>query len=191
MEGKNGINVAIIKGDPNQGLTSEDEKVLLKKNYQNLEELIQTLMADQRDDNYLKLAKLNRLKVLMELSMKMVGRKYKDIKNDERNTLELEANRFHTTYPLPGELVPLEEVDAKGVKRTRMPLKIVDEDGAAKIDINAKYRLDPSDFITLYTKRLINHAEDSTGLQVSPFLLHPKLPYLVNACRVFCFSLII
>ena len=61
MEGKNGINVAIIKGDPNQGLTSEDEKVLLKKNYQNLEELIQTLMADQRDDNYLKLAKLNNL----------------------------------------------------------------------------------------------------------------------------------
>ena len=102
----------------------------------------------------------------MELSMKMVGRNYKDIGNIERNSLEMQANRFNTTYPLPGEEKPLEEINEKGVRQLRMPLKIVQEDGLAKIDINAKYRIDPSEFLTIYTNKLINHAQDSTGLQV-------------------------
>ena len=180
MEGKDGINMAIIKGvsseyndDPNLSQSQrnkmrgeKNEQVLLKQNYQNLEELIGHLMVDDADENYLKLAKLNRLKVLMELSMKMVGRNYKDIGNIERNSLEMQANRFNTTYPLPGEEKPLEEINEKGVRQLRMPLKIVQEDGLAKIDINAKYRIDPSEFLTIYTNKLINHAQDSTGLQV-------------------------
>lgn len=184
MEGKNGINMAIIKDKSGQGENlrgsledggaiklnnKNDEQVLLRQNYQNLEDLINTLMEKDSEDNYLKLAKLNRLKVLMELSMKMVGRKYKDISKDERNTLDLQANRFHTTYPLPGEEISLEETDENGKKRIRMPLKIVNEDGAAKIDINDKFRIEPSEFIKIYSSKLINHAQDSTGLEV-PFL---------------------
>jgi hypothetical protein len=180
MEGKDGINMAIIKGvsseyndDPNLTQAQrnkmrgeKNEQVLLKQNYQNLEDLINHLMVNDADENYLKLAKLNRLKFLMELSMKMVGRNYKDIGNIERNSLEMQANRFNTTYPLPGEEIPLEEINEKGVRQIRMPLKIVQEDGLAKIDINAKYRIDPSEFLTIYTNKLINHAQDSTGLQV-------------------------
>lgn len=183
MEGKNGINMAIIKGgstdfenNPNLSelektkLRNEpDDQVLLRQNYQNLEGLINHLMEKETDENYLKLAKLNRLKVLMELSMKMVGRKYKDIGNQERNTLDLQANRFHTTYPLPGEETALEEIDENGNKTARMPLKVVSEDGAAKIDVNDKYRIDPSEFLKIYTTKLINHAQDSTGLDVKLF----------------------
>ena len=183
IEGKDGINMAIIKGvsseydaDPNLTQSArnrmrgeKDEQILLKQNYQNLEELISHLMISDNDENYLKIAKLNRLKVLMEMSMKMVGRKYKDIGNVERITLEVQANRFHTTYPLPGEEKPLFEINEKGAKVIRHPLKIVQEDGMAKIDINAKYRIDPSEFLSIYTNRLINHAQDSTGLQVCLF----------------------
>ena len=185
MEGKDGINMAIIKGvsseyndDPNLTQSARNrmrgeksEQVLLKQNYQNLEDLIGHLMVNDSDENYLKLAKLNRLKVLMELSMKMVGRNYKDIGNVERNSLEMQANRFNTTYPLPGEEHPIEEINEKGVRQLRMPLKIVQEDGLAKIDINAKYRIDPSEFLTIYTNKLIHHAQDSTGLQVLRILL--------------------
>lgn len=106
MEGGKGINLAIVKGkienesDPldenyqNQN-TNNENQVLLKTNYHDLENFINTLTVDNSDENYLKIAKLNRLKVLMELSMKMVGRKYKEISDEERNILETEANRFH------------------------------------------------------------------------------------------------
>ena len=90
MEGKHGINMAIIKGlAPAQytnnenghevnhlleSITEEEaqgsEQILLKKNYQNLEELIsQTMLTNENDSHYLMIAKLNRLKVLMELSV--------------------------------------------------------------------------------------------------------------------------
>ena len=103
----------------------------------------------------------------MELSLKMVGRKYKEIGDDERTTLELEANRFQSTYPLPGEEEPIYEDGENGDTILRMPLKIVHEEGEAKIDINNKLRIDPVDFITLYTNKLVNHAQDSTGLEVN------------------------
>lgn len=180
MEGKHGINMAIIKDvAPEQDLDSIDkpvenldqqEQVLLKKNYQNLEELIgKTMLADENDSHYLMIAKLNRLKVLMELSMKMVGRSYHDIGSDERSNLELQANRFHTTFPLPGEENLIEEINEKGEKTVRMPLKIVQSDGTAKIDINNFYQIDPGEFLTMYAKRLFNHAHESTGLQVINF----------------------
>ena len=93
MEGKHGINMAIIKGlasaqysdlngddhetNDHHLLNSVSEKnaqgndqILLKKNYQNLEELIsQTMLTNDNDSHYLMIAKLNRLKVLMELSV--------------------------------------------------------------------------------------------------------------------------
>ncbi len=106
MERGKGFNLAIVKGkienetdslvetNKNQTVNNENQ-VLLKTNYQDLENLINTLTVDNSDENYLKIAKLNRLKVLMELSMKMVGRKYKEISDEERNILETEANRFH------------------------------------------------------------------------------------------------
>jgi len=180
MAGKNGVNMAIIKDvineselenfDSSQNPDEKREAILLRKNYQNLEELIQHLMSQpdaDSDANYLKLAKLKRLKVLMEMSMKMVGRKYNDIGNEERSTLELEANRYHSTYPLPGEEMPLEEVDDQGVKRVRMPIKVIQDEGAAKIDVNAQYKIDPAEFLKIYTSKLINHAQDSTGLYVN------------------------
>lgn len=177
MEGKNGVNMAIIKDimsessgdDAISSGAKKREAVLLRKNYQNLEELIQYLMSEKNvDANYLKLAKLNRLKVLMELSMKMVGRKYNDIGGDERRTLEFEANRFHSTYPLPGEEKPLpDELDeTTGTMRPRMAIKIATDDGNAKIDLNAKYLIDPAEFLKIYTSKLVNHAQDSTGLVV-------------------------
>lgn len=178
MEGKNGVNMAIIKdviiesdlenieGEPSE----KREAILLRKNYQNLEELIHHLMSQpdaDSDSNYLKLAKLKRLKVLMEMCMKMVGRKYNDIGQEERGNLELEANRYHSTYPLPGEEIPLEEVDEQtGKRQSRLPIKIVQEEGAAKIDINTQFKIDPAEFLKIYTSKLINHAQDSTGLYV-------------------------
>ena len=189
MEGKHGIHMAIIKGaseyielgdnlmNDKESLRREtDEQILLKKNYQNLEDLINhTMSYNDYDTHYLKIAKLNRLKVLMETSMKIVGRPYNDISNEERNTLELEANRFHTTYPLPGEEVLLEEIRENGERHVRMPLKIIQEDGAAKVDINESYRIDPSEFVTLYTNKLVNHAEESTGLKVNKIFFFVKM----------------
>lgn len=179
MEGKNGVNMAIIKDviveseleNMEETGGEKREAILLRKNYQNLEELIHHLMSQpdaDSDVNYLKLAKLKRLKVLIEMCMKMVGRKYNDIGNDERGTLELEANRYHSTYPLPGEEIPLEEVDeSTGEKVTRLPIKIVADEGAAKIDINAQFKVDPAEFLKIYTSKLINHAQESTGLYVN------------------------
>ncbi len=176
MEGKNGVKMAIIKGinlesETDSKLKGErKEEILLKQNYQNLEDLINHLNVGDADENYLKIAKIKRLKVLMELSMQMVGRKYNDISSDERTSLESQANRFHSTYPLPGEDKPLEEIDENGFRRIRMPLKIVEDDGAAKIDINNKYLIDPKDFLAIYANKMINHAQDSTGLEVSFFI---------------------
>lgn len=216
MEGKNGVNMAIIKdvivesefedmdgmpgsssisglGSGNGGIGGGGEKreaILLRKNYQNLEELIHHLMSRpdaDSDATYLKLAKLKRLKVLMEMCMKMVGRKYNDIGNDERSTLELEANRYHSTYPLPGEEVPLYEdvVNSDGNtthRELRLPIKVVQDEGAAKIDINAQFKIDPADFLKIYTSKLINHAQDSTGLYVS-FIFSSKTPLKKNHFR--------
>ena len=181
MEGKNGIYMAIIKGTTPEFIEvndhiihknslrgEKDEQILLRKNYQNLEELINHTMGyDDYDSHYLKIAKLNRLKVIMETSMKIVGRPFNDVGNEERNNLELEANRFHTTYPLPGEEVLLEEIDGDGERHVRMPLKIVQDEGMAKIDINDNYQIDPSEFLTLYTNKLVNYAEDTTSLKVN------------------------
>jgi hypothetical protein len=139
----------------------------MKKNFQNLEELIsQTMLSDENDSHYLMIAKLNRLKVLMELSMKLIGRTFADISHEERYNLELEANRFHTTFPLPGEESLIEEINQKGEKQIRMPIKILQLDGITKIDINNFYQIEPSEFLTLYTKKLFNHAYNSTGLKV-------------------------
>lgn len=199
MQGKDGVNMAIIKDvireedntdpnnlDPNHIPEGKREAILLRKNYQNLEELIQHLLAQpESEENYLKLAKLNRLKVLMEMSMKMVGRKYKDIGNEERSTLEMEGNRYHSTYPLPGEEKPLEEEDENGKKRIRMPIKVVQDGGAAKIDVNAQYKIDPSEFLKIYTSKLINHAQDSTGLIVIKLIFYLALKWRFNTYNFF------
>lgn len=170
MEGNNGVNMAIIKSknknsDPSSKLKANEE-VLLRKNYQNLEELISIMIEKGNDENYLKLAKLYRLKVLIELATKMIGRKYKDISDDERNALDMHANRFHTTYPMPGEEQPLEELDEDGRVQTRLPLKIVQHDTMAKIDLNDKFLIDPADFLKIYTNKIIDHAHETSGLDV-------------------------
>ncbi|RNA16323.1 hypothetical protein BpHYR1_005089, partial [Brachionus plicatilis] len=168
MEGNNGVNMAIIKGnnkgsDQSTKLDSDDQ-ILLSKKYQNLEELISGLMQKGSEENYLKLAKLYRLKVLIELAMKMIGRNYKDISNDERNALEMHANRFHTSYAMPGEEQPLEELDEHGKLKTRLPIKIVQHDTLAKIDLNDKFLIDPADILKIYSNKIIDHAHESTGL---------------------------
>lgn len=170
MEGNNGVNMAIIKSkNRNVDLSAKiktNEEVLLRKNYQNLEELISIMIQKDTDENYLKLAKLYRLKVLIEMAMKMIGRKYKEIGDDERNALEMHANRFHTTYPMPGEEQPLEELDEHGKVRTRLPIKIVQHDTMAKIDLNDKFLIDPADFLKVYSNKIIDHAHETTGLDV-------------------------
>jgi hypothetical protein len=102
--------------------------------------------------------------------MKMVGRTYQDISNEERSNLELEANRFHTTFPLPGEELLSEETNEKGEKQLRMPIKIVQVDGLVKIDLNNFYQIEPNDFLQMYTRKLFNHAQESTGLKLFFFI---------------------
>ncbi len=71
---------------------------------------------------------------------------------------------------MPGEETPLEEIDKNGVKQVRSPLKIIqNEDSNAKIDINSKYFVDPSEFLTIYASQIVNSAQDSTGLAVIIF----------------------
>jgi hypothetical protein len=170
MQPQQGISIAIIR-DPKFELQQENREnkdvTLLTRNYQNLENLIYLIESSgqKTDANYLRLAKLNRLKVLMELSINMVGRNYKDISTDERNKLEMQANRYHATYPLPGEEMPLYDVNEKGKKCIRLPIIIVKNEGAALIDINKKFRIDPNHFLKLYTNKLVDHAEDTTGLK--------------------------
>ena len=148
MQPEQGINMAIIRDPKNQSAENQqlqkNEVTLLTKNYQNLEDLVNYIENKliPSDNDYLHLAKLNRLRVLMELSLAMVGRNYFDISTDERNKLEFQANRFHNTYPLPGETQSLQETDEK--KLLRMPLKIVKEDGVPKIDISNRYIIDPN-----------------------------------------------
>ena len=101
----------------------------------------------------------------------MVGRTYQDISNEERSNLELEANRFHTTFPLPGEELLSEETNEKGEKQLRMPIKIVQVDGLVKIDLNNFYQIEPNDFLQMYTRKLFNHAQESTGLKLFFFYL--------------------
>ena len=82
--------------------------------------------------------------------------------------------------PLPGEEQPLEEVvdvDGKKTTRVRMPLKVAarQRDGAANIDVNAQHLIDPAQFLKIYTSKLINHAQDSTGLAVR---LYIRVPFI-------------
>ncbi len=99
MEGNLGINLAIIKGN-NQKKKIEKEDIyqssnaLLNKNYKNLEKIIRKLIKERNTENFLKILNLNRLKVLIELSIKTVGRKYTEISDEERNILEIHANRY-------------------------------------------------------------------------------------------------
>jgi hypothetical protein len=99
MQPQQGISMAIIS-DPKFELQHDNREnkdvTLLTKNYQNLENLISMIEnsgENKSDGDYLRLAKLNRLKVILELCMSMVGRKYNEIGTDERKKLEMQANR--------------------------------------------------------------------------------------------------
>ena len=52
-----------------------------------------------------------------------------------------------------------------------MPLKIVSKEGVAKIDINDNYQIDPSEFLTLYTQKLVDYAQTTTGLKFTNITL--------------------
>ena len=73
---------------------------------------------------------------------------------------------------MPGEEIPLEEINKNGDKQVRLPLKIIpNEDSNAKIDINDKYFVDPSEFLTIYAGQIVNSAQDTTGLAVTYFII--------------------
>ena len=163
MEGKNGISMAIVAATSMRSLNnsnlkqteSVNEQILIPENYQNLVELIENLSNDTKNDKYLKMANLNRLKVISELSMKLIGRKYRELSDEEINRLEIEANRFHSSYPLPGE------------EDKETPIRIVEQYGDSKIEINKKFRVNPEEFVKIYTNRMIDNAQEFTGLQVN------------------------
>ncbi len=72
---------------------------------------------------------------------------------------------------MPGEETLLEEINKNGEKQSRLPLKIIsNEDANAKIDINNKYFVDPSEFLTIYAGQIVNSAQNSTGLAVIIYL---------------------
>ncbi len=52
-----------------------------------------------------------------------------------------------------------------------MPMKIVSDEGQAKIDINDHFRIDPAYFLTLYTNALLDYAHTTTGLEFSNITL--------------------
>jgi hypothetical protein len=89
METKHGIHMAVIgsHSGPN------NDQLLVENNYSNLERLIDELGKNElrvernAGENYARVAKLNRLKVLIELSMKIVGRKYKGNKKSNTNSI--------------------------------------------------------------------------------------------------------
>ena len=116
--------------------------------------------------SYLKLAKLNRIKVLIEISLKIVDRSYIEISTQERNSLESDLNRYYTTYPMPGEETLLEETDTDNDDDFRMPLKIINEEGVAKIDINETYIIDPFKFLVTYLAKMFDYLEYISGVEV-------------------------
>jgi molecular chaperone DnaK (HSP70) len=68
------------------------------------------------------------------------------------------------TYPLPEEDSPSPKQTVRENKATNgRQLKIVEDNGHPKVDINERYRVDPSEFLTMYTSRMIDEAEESTG----------------------------
>ena len=161
LEATHGISMVVLSGASLKSLNKStklnesinEENSREEKFHKNLEDLIENLANnDESEDNYLKMAKLNRLKVISELSVKLIGRKFRELNEEERSRLETEANRFSSTHPIPDE--------------EENPIKLVEENGVAKIEINENVRIDPDEFIKIYTNKMINHAQDSTGIQV-------------------------
>lgn len=114
----------------------------------------------------MKLAKLNRIKVLIEISFKIVDRSYIEISTQERSSLELALNRYYTTYPMPGEEVLLEDTDSDNEDELRTPLKIINDEGVAKIDINETYVIDPFKFLVTYLAKMFDYLEYVSGVEV-------------------------
>lgn len=117
--------------------------------------------------SYLKIAKINRVRVLLEVSLKLIARLFIEISQREIHFLESELNRFYTTYPMPGEECLLEEYneDEEQMER-RMPLKIIDDKGSPKIDINEAFQIDPYDFLAVYLKKMMNYLKFISELKV-------------------------
>jgi molecular chaperone DnaK (HSP70) len=93
---------------------------------------------------------------------------YLDISNEEKNLLEIIANRYQKTHPLPEEYSASSSQNIFREKKepnnsNSRRLKIVEDNGASKVDINERYLVDPSEFLTIYTGRMIDEAEESTG----------------------------
>jgi len=104
----------------------------------------------------------------MEASLRLIGRTYTEISSTEKVVLESELNRYYTTYPLPGEEVLLEElIDKTGEYERRMPLRIIDDQGVVKIDINDTFHIDPCDFLTLYLRKMMSYVKHKSGLKIN------------------------
>ena len=65
----------------------------------------------------------------------------------------------------------------KSDPKTSTALKIVsnEENAIAMIDLNSKYLIDPSEFLTIYANQLVNEAQNSTGLAVLLFFQNINL----------------
>jgi hypothetical protein len=173
MEAKFGTHIALTKGfDPQQ--FNKNDLQHFKETLFNLEFMINKLVGMENDEDeriYLQIAKLNRLKVLLELSSRIVGRPFIEISESEMNMLESEANRFYCTYPLPGEEVLLKEHSNKSNQiKFRLPIKIIEENGDAIFDINDTYFIRPNEFLAIYLKKIIEYTKETTGLNVAYFI---------------------
>lgn len=163
--------------------------------------------------SYLKIAKTIRYKVLLSAAVKLIGKPFVEITSSERKVMESELNQFYNTYPMPGEEVLMEvssdddfysSVDtdsvsdsdsgtsqsARGQPKRRMPMRIVNADGLAKVDINDTFQIDPTELLVGFLKKMIKHIRHVSGLKMDMITVAIPSMYGVNQRREFkeCFK---
>lgn len=127
--------------------------------------------------------------------------------------MESELNQFYNTYPMPGEEVLMEvssdddfysnvETDSvsesdsgtskspRGKSKRRMPMRIVNADGIARIDINDTFQIDPTELLVAYLKKMIKYMKHVSGLKMDMITVAIPSMYGVNQRREFkdCFK---
>ena len=146
----------------------------------------------------------------MDVAIKLIGKPFVEITNSERKSLESELNQFYSTFPMPGEETLMEvsdddffsntdsetdsenESEAKnrlGLKR-RMPMRIINDAGVAKIDINDTFQINPTELLTAYLKKMIKYIKYVTGMKIDMITAAIPSMYGVNQRREFkdCFK---
>jgi hypothetical protein len=156
--------MAILKDNHDEKGNSKtaSNPILMETTHHDLDEIIDKMIestnnsTENTDEKYKKINKINQLKTLIQLSMQLVGKTYGELLNDEIEALEMEANRS----------LNLLSSNNGGLKEIEIIEDDDDEDGLCKILTNTNLKIDPEEFLRIYTSKLVNYAENSTGLKV-------------------------